>query len=326
MPHTIPDIESLLFLGEALEVKSAPGMDTMDAEFRAICDVAHKGDFVAAGEQIEPLLAEGVYDLRLVSIYFLARFVRVGLKMVSPILSGIESLTGANLEAFGPAPRREQHLDKRVAWTFSTLTDQVIYHRTKDDAQWKRWTRSVAAADLDDCVLKARALTPALDTSERAQAANALGTFIACLEETAGALGTQQLETPLSDATPEGSETPAPARDPSPGQVPPLSTTMQLKVSVAFLTLARKLEAFEQLVVGQRFDRAALVSADIAQELESFDPRRYLPDFFARYGRLFHRHVDQLAPHWGSEDTPQHHALRQLYQVDLAAFVEASED
>jgi hypothetical protein len=69
------------------------------------------------------------------------------------------------------------------------------------------------------------------------------------------------------------------------------------------------------------YDKAALVSDDILYEVTHFDPRRYFPELFGRFGQLMSQHVQEMKPHLEMKDTMEWKTLEQYYQVDLEGFV-----
>jgi len=328
MGHALERIEDLSFLRESLPVLEEPGMDTLDPDFRTIRDLAHAGDYAGAAKLIAPLLASDVYDLRLVTIYFLARFLDEGLAMLEPIFAGIEAIVGQNREAFGPKQKRDKHLATRLDWTFGTLLEQGQYHCEKGTSTWGRWRASVDRNRFAAAIERGRAVSQALGGSEDPSVGQRLGALMTWLEAIARTLddgGGNRASKDLShDAPVEGSS--AQPQRTAPAHEIDLDReigAVRLAVSHAFLDLIRKLRAFARLVEHGRFERAALVVADVQRELDSFDPRVYFPHFFAEYGSLLHRHIAQIAPYWADdEDNPHRRSLVQLYRVDLEAFIE----
>lgn len=88
--------------------------------------------------------------------------------------------------------------------------------------------------------------------------------------------------------------------------------------SKALEALHERLQAFEQLVMAGQLVLASVLVDEIQHELESFDPRRYLPELFSTFYAL------QVEQRLGLQEA-QHHASRELltmlYRVDAARFM-----
>lgn len=327
MTHSLEHIQDLSFLTQSLPNAEEPGMDTMDPDFRTIRDLAHTGDFAGASRLIAPRLADEIYDIRLLSIYFVARFADEGLRMLGPIFTGIGAMVGPNRDAFGPQRKRDKHLDTRLEWTFATILDQGQYHALKKTSTWARWTENIDENDIDAILERGRAVSQLLSQETETGAGQRLGALMTWLEEIAGTFQSTG-ELPNSSPPEISSSEPSPVHSSLSADIDVVELdrgagVVQMAVSHTFMDLARKLRAFERLIERGRYDRAALVADDVDRELNGFDPRVYFPRFFANYSQLVHRHIAQLAPHWADDDeNPHRRALKQLYRVDLEGFVE----
>jgi hypothetical protein len=121
----------------------------------------------------------------------------------------------------------------------------------------------------------------------------------------------------------------APAPEPTPVELPHMDAvalggdTLQLPISYPFVELVRKLQAFELLVQGNQFRKAALVADDIHQILTAFDPRNYFPSVFSGFSASFSENFDALEKHAEERGTPRWQALGQFYKTDLERFVKS---
>ncbi|MFM7201981.1 MAG: type VI secretion system protein IglI family protein [Myxococcota bacterium] len=106
---------------------------------------------------------------------------------------------------------------------------------------------------------------------------------------------------------------PPPSRSPSSALNPLPSFT-----APPLLALFERLRTFEALVKARRLVRASVVGDEIRQELETFDPRRYLPELFSTYYAL---QVEQLMGLQEAQLHPSREMLAMLYRVDVARFL-----
>lgn len=109
------------------------------------------------------------------------------------------------------------------------------------------------------------------------------------------------------------SSVPAPSAPPSPAP-----NSLPSFAAPPLLALFERLRTFEALVKARRLVRASVVGDEIRQELETFDPRRYLPELFSTYYAL---QVEQLMGLQEAQLHPSREMLAMLYRVDVARFL-----
>lgn len=85
--------------------------------------------------------------------------------------------------------------------------------------------------------------------------------------------------------------------------------------------LIKKLEAFNNLISEGKYIGAALVADDINSIIADFDPKIYFPKLFAKFSLLFAANINQLSSCEEYKNTAEWNALKELYKVDLAGFV-----
>jgi hypothetical protein len=320
----------LSFLSNPLPVGDDPAMDTADAEFQAICDLANANKLAEAAARIEPLIARGVYDLRLVAILFVHAFANGGWVALERVLQAILALLGPNLAAFGPFDRRDAQLDRRLAWTFEKMSDLFAYHSGKNDATFVGWDEGATPEVFTRAIESGRALSALLGERSYIEAGQRFGAVSRMLAERAEVIrgvrarSNESSQAPVPAASGEAEPQPV-----APTRASPVSNsglrgrgTATLEVTDRFLDLEARLAAFSTLAERGDFERAAVAAEEVLAELADFDPRRYFPDVFAKFYRHMSRDVEKLTPYLNHTDSPRHEMLRQFFRIDLAKFVE----
>jgi hypothetical protein len=229
-------------------------------------------------------------------------------------------------------------LSKSVSWLFQKLLDTLGYHQAKKDERWSGWLSAVTGEQAAAAVQQAMGLMGPLSEPVYQAGADLLvqltqwlrdfQALVVAAEKAQKAVQAAKAEQAQAAAAP--ASTPAlPAAPASMPQLPAaaastfllLGQMVQLRGSPQFVELCNKLKAFELLVQRQEFAKAALVSDDILAAIDSFDPRRYVPELFANFGALLNQHVGDIQTHWERKDSTEWKMLSQFYQVDLENFV-----
>lgn len=319
---------------EPLRQPLAPGpeLEPLDPRLTALTDAAERRQFRDAADRAEALFAEGVYDVRAVSIYLYQAFVEGGLGALGEIFETADALAGSNLAALSPARRREEHLDRRLGWLFDAVNDALEYHALKNTPEWGRWRAGVTPDAFALSLGRGDALGERLRNGPFKTGDGALGRLLTRLRGLATALEPPPAPSP-APAPPEAPAAAAPSSTPAvafaavallpPNGEPPRPSRhrIELVASDRFIELLCKLKAFEALVERKHYQKAALVGDDLMRSLDEFDPRAHFPDLFATFSALLSQHVDQISPHLEDRESPSWKALTQFYRVDLKGFV-----
>jgi hypothetical protein len=93
------------------------------------------------------------------------------------------------------------------------------------------------------------------------------------------------------------------------------------EISHPLQLLMDKLQGFEALVEKKEMFRAAIVARDIAQTLETFDPK-YFPQLFSNYFKLLSSHHEEIENYWQQVESFRWKTLEQLYHLDLKSFID----
>lgn len=305
-----------------------PGMDAHDPKFLQIADLGQKGEYEKAAGAVEPILADKIYDIRLLVFYFFQIFMEDGPARMGELLETITALAGKNLAALGPAERKELHLNKSLMWLFQVILDAMEYHRVKNDAVWTRWMASSAADTFADAAARAQALDGVLSAPAFQKTGELLARVSRWMRDLRDSFAAARAQEVNEASSSPKSQLPAPAQAAA-GREPkveeaglnPAGRIYELRGSPQFVELCNKLRAFEVLVEKQEFAKAAMVGDDILHIVEDFDPRKFFPELFARFGELIHEHVAEIKPHWQQKDSVDWRMAEQFYRVDLETFV-----
>lgn len=324
------DQSTLDALMKPLTSSSAPGLQTVDPRFTEITDLSARQDFSAVADRVASLVADGIYDIRVIVLAQYQRFLSEGIAGLSPVVACLLALLGPNLAALGPASRREQHVDKSVAWLCKTVSDRIEYHASKQDEVFAGY-QALDEPALVQLLLQLQSLCEALSRGGMPAAHDSAAHVIRWVKELQRMARTrtvQAADRPEAAALAAGLT----ARDAwveaegargLPSCLDRVGEgSITLRGSHPLRELIFKLSAFELLIRAGRFDRAAVLCDEVQAEVDNFDPRVYLPELFAAFGRLHAEHIVQLEAQREHRDSTRWRAYQQFYRVDPRGFVE----
>lgn len=322
------------------------GFATTDAEFVDLVAAIEKSAWGDVRERIFALDDDRRLDVRTFAFACYLAWREGGVAALAFVETGILATLGTNLECYGPAKKKEAHLDVRLAWAINTIADDVTYHEKAGTPEWKAWTANVDAAVFATVNAHRADVREALDRGPTPRAADAFARLVTTLDRSLRPLVAAAAKVepePVAAVAPEsapisapisaeevtsspargrGRTTPHEAASRQRGDTPMGGDRVELAVSHAFLELVRKLEAFERLVKAGKHQKAALVADDITALITNFDPRGYFPELFAEFGKNLAENIEVLADYWDQRDTIGWKALEQYYRVDLQRFVD----
>lgn len=298
-----------------LEVSENPGLETIDPRFSDIASLVLEGGYEEAAARSEEILQEKIYDIRIIGYFLYGHFLDQGVGAMADIYRCLVGLLCDNLEALGPARKREMHIQTILTWLFKQLLKKMQYEEEKKSGLWEAWTAGVSSDHVQD----------ALDAGDKLR--RALGPV---LEDAAG---------PVLDALTKVNDWLAAFqrvvyRKPEPGPEEaeeekgrPSATPwadeegISIEGSYHLKLLISKMQAFERLIEMERFDRAAIVADDINRIIANFDPRLYFPEMFSKYSLLFALNIGELTPFGEYKGSVEWKAMQDLYKVDPDSFV-----
>lgn len=291
-------------------------LEPHDPRFQDAVALAQRRPCTEAADAVEALLAEHLYDARLLGYPFFAALEEDGLRRLPELLEALAECIRLNWSELPAGDKQAVLLDKGLGWLFRTLLDTLAYHQARQDERWQAWVQAFSEPQAAEALQRLREVQSLLEAEVYRPSAELLvrlGNWL------------QELKRKLAQPPPQAQ---APSEPPAPRAPPPSTATflrlgqeVRLHGSAQFVELCNRLKAFELLIQRKEFEKAALVSDDILSTLENFDPRQYFPELFATFGALLYQNVQVLQKHWGRKESVEWKTLSQFYEVDLEGFV-----
>ena len=328
-----------LLLG-TLDVADEPGIDTFDPRLTDIASLIEKGEYNRAATEAETIIADGIYDIRVIGYFLYGVFLEQGIVGLADLFHCLVGLFQDNWEAVGPVRKREKHVQTSLNWLIKMLDRKLNYEESKKSDVWDLWLETSSSDDLEQALNQWDALRQAI--AERL--AEEAGVVMDGLMKIQNWLRSfQQLvytePEPVDDdeefAQEEDDEAQYDAPDDSPAVAKPgkpddgavtTPDAVMVEGSHHLKILLKKLAAFESLVAARQFEKSAIVADDLNTIMANFDPKRYFPKLFSKYTLLRALHIGDITPYDQSKVTVEWQALQQLYEVDLEHFIAMDAD
>lgn len=332
------------------------GLETLDPRFQDIASLVEQAEFGKAAEQVEALMREGIFDIRLMGYYLYGVFVERGLAGLGDVFEALISVLGeSGWPAVGPAKKKENHAQTSFVWLFTRAQKKLEAEEQKKGPEWEQWLATVdseATGAILEKLAKFRKSLAVLGgdakCSDQLQKIEAWLKGYQKLVYAAAAEQAAAAEAPPPEMAEEvgatsGAAAAAPGgagavAAPAAGGVAGGAAAMSLpggvmmaggggaaavpivEGSARLAELLRKIDTFDALVKRQDLARAAVVAADVTQILDAFDPRLYFPKLFVKFYAAFAPLADQIGEAWNMRESMSWKAMEQLYKVDLDAF------
>lgn len=316
-------MRDLSFLTQSHEPQDSPGLETSDEQLAGISMLADEGDFGTAANRVEALIAEQVFDIRLLVFVLHDATLQGGFDALANSLEGLLRFLQDNDGALGPAERKQAHIARSVRWLLEKTADTINYEEQRSTERWHAWQSKLTATTCRRVLDAMQALIYGAGEETVKATAEASARIARWLRDTTAQLDAEEARHLSADDTPEASPEPPPqtgAPAPATLEVSTARQTCEVRGSTKLVELLRKLEAFESLVERKAYERAALVGDDVMGQLDNFDPREYFPELFSQFGALLSAHVEDITPHWQHKDSVRWRMLEQFYKVDLDRF------
>ncbi len=315
----------LALLDTALAPAERLGLDTLDPRLQDIAGLAEAGDFTSAAERTEALLRDGVIDIRLLGYFFYGSFLENGPMGLPRTLAIITRLLGENWPAVGPAERKDKHAEIGLSWFFGRLTRRLESMEAEKSNDWRQWvtdfTAENAQATLERAAELKTALVAALQSVRCVGLVTKLEVWVRDFRAHAGGSSSVAGLTAGAPTAPTVAAAPSGAAPKGAAPNGAAAAASVIEGSFHLEQLRERLRAFEVLISKRNYEKALLVSVDIMNLIEKFDPRVYFPAMFSTYYDLMSKNVDKLAPFQANKDSVTWQALEQLYRVDLERFL-----
>ncbi|MFO0660573.1 MAG: type VI secretion system protein IglI family protein [Polyangiaceae bacterium] len=303
------------------------GLEVIDPRLTGVIELADQRKFTDAANKAELLINERVFDIRPISVQLLDAFIQGGFLGLTDVFRATQLLTGESLPFVGPSKRREEQVDRRLAWAFGEIRDSLKFHETKRSEQWAEWQSGVTLDKAVACKDAGESLLQAWASGGFKNAQAAVSETVDFVRQLAAQLAKTQPKVepvtvaPVVEIAPKPEEKPVAATGiTSLDDLEPIRRRVELEVSHAFIELVVKVKLFEKLCEKGDLERAALVSDDVQGLLDSFDPRQYFPELLGRYCKLLSENIDEISTHWNERDSVAWRAYAQVYRMNPRGF------
>ncbi len=303
-----------------------------DPPLREILRLANDGESLAAARCARDALERGVTDIRAICFYLLGVFVEGGPGALEGIFSTLAWAIRERWDRLEPDERRERAVDSAISALFRTTLRSIDFREAVRDEVWLGWLRAGSAELGRSANQAAGALWEAIEAriAENDSTAQLAGMKVRIEQFFSSAPSPAEEERGDSETAGadraearEGDRSQAPEGQSGGRDVPGAGEGRTVEVSAALAVFMNKIDTFADLCQRDEMVKAAIVAEDVLRDVESFDPRVYLPKVLAPFFKLFNQHVEEILPHREAAGSPQWKSLEQLYKVDLESFLEA---
>lgn len=341
----------LSLISKAKDVSEPKEIESSDPRLGEIANFAMEDKVGEAAKIYEGMLKDGIYDVRPLGYYYYHYFVTKGFGGFYEVLQNIDSFfDNAVWRVFGPEKKKEKHWDRALTWFFKNMTRIVRYAEKQQFERFNSWVQTISLEDIENSGALGRTINRELN--KRVRGSQASQSLLAALE-IVNSLKPMKIseqdeqegdipESDDSDAEPEVTEeaesnseepevkaaTPVAKvevkRDPwlrsaYEGHVDPVIPFVE--GSHALTQLMKRMQAIETLMETRQVLKAAIIAASIENEIENFNPLRYLPKLFAGYTRCLSEHASEFETCWEEQDTLRWKAMQKHFEADLESFL-----
>lgn len=296
-----------------------PGLDSTDPRFDEISTLIQAGQYTEAASLSETIIADDIYDIRLISYLCYGYWLEHDLTSLGEIIHCLNNIFQENWEAIGPANKREKNVQNSLGWLFRQILKKVQYEESKNTDQWQYWQASVSTDQIGDILDLGTIFRHAI-SQQLEDNAGAIIDLWSKIEEWLHAL--QRLVYRVPEPEPVETESEDTVVSSTENTAKPAKTAgLEVETSYHMGLLLTKLAAFEQLLEQEKFPRAALVADDINETLANFDPKLYFPKFFQTFARLQALNFEELSVYAEQRDYPEWQAMQEWFKVDIDGFI-----
>jgi len=314
-----------------LEVSESPGLEITDPRFGDIATLVQEGNYEEAASGAEAILAEKIYDIRIIGYFFYGHFTEHGIPALIDIYLCLSDLLSENMEAIGPVKNRGKHLQTVLNWLTKQIIKKLQYEEEKKTDLYEEWTSVVSSDQVQEALDAAeklrRILGPVLE-DKAAPVLEGLEKISDWLKAFQRLVYREPEPEPVEEIDLEDKEEiigQESRQEEGKRQYKPGPTTDEgmdgVEGSHHLKVLIRKLEAFDRLISEQKFPSAAIVADDVNAIIANFDPKIYFPRLFISFALNSATHTSNLTAYAEYKETPAWQALQELYKVDLESFV-----
>jgi hypothetical protein len=303
-------------LQRSLPITENPGLSSTDPRFDEIATLVQQGNYTEAAKLSEIILADGIYDIRLICYFLFGYWLEHGLASLITVIDCLDYVILENWEAIGPVAQREKIVQNSLGWLFRQLLKKIQYEEKKNTQLWQQWKDSISADEVDNILKSSEAFRLSInhhlqDNAESVVVCSKIEMWLRALQRLVYKPPEVQVVEPEKIEV-DIIEKISPAA--------PVTGALKIEVSHHMELLLKKLAAFEYLLQEQNFPRAALVADDINQTLESFDPRVYFPKTFGNFVKLQVLNFEELSVYEEHRGSQQWQAMQDWLKIDVDSF------
>lgn len=309
----------------SLPVAEHPGLDSTDPRFADIATLAQDGQHAEAAALSEALLAEGIYDIRLICFFLYGYWLENGLASLLPVVDSLNNVLLDNWPAIGPEGNLNTSLEKSLDWLFRQILKKLQYEESKKSPLWQQWQANAEVVEIDTILAAGEQLSDCITRQHPDKAAELTAQW-SKIEQ--WLISLRQLtdsppEQEPPEAAPESDGADQNLADNANQQVAQAQESLMLSVETSYhmALLLKKLAAFEQVIAENKFPQAALLAEDINHTLATFDPKLYFPKLFETFVRLQVINFEALTAYADLQEDPQWQAMQEWLKVDLDSFI-----
>ena len=121
----------------SLPVTENPGLDSTDPRFDEIATLVQGGQYAEAAKLSETILAEGIYDIRLMCYFLYGYWLELDLLSLLEVMNCLNHIILENWQAVGPVKKREKFFQTSFNWLFRQVLKKIQYEEKKKTALWQ---------------------------------------------------------------------------------------------------------------------------------------------------------------------------------------------
>lgn len=302
-----------------LPVTENPGLDSTDPRFDDIATLVQAGKHAEAANLSEALLADGIYDIRLICYFLYGHWLEEELSSLFDVITCLNNVL-ENWEAIGPVIRREKSLEKSLDWLFKQLLKKIQYEENKNTPQWQQWQAHFNTDEMSNILELGETFRLGINHRLEDNAGAIIGLWS---KIEAWLVAFQQLM--YRPTEPVYAEAKQSQSDATVADILPMIAIqprgLEIESSYHMELLLKKLAAFERLLQEEKFPRAALMAVDINETLSNFDPKIYFPKIFETFVRLQALNFEELSSYVENQDSAQWQVMQDWLKVDVDSFI-----
>jgi len=310
----------IVLLQGNLPASENPGLDSTDPRIDDIATLVQAGQSIEAANQSEAILADGIYDIRLICYFLYGHWLEEGLLSLFDVISCLNNVLD-NWEAVGPVAKKEKSAEKSLDWLFKQTLKQIQYEESKNTPQWQQWQASFNADEADQILELGDSFRLSLSHRLEGNAPvvidlwSKIEQWLHSFQHMMYRPEQAQLDEPEPLEGETSIEVVLPTTMASRG------SGLEIESSYHMELLLEKLAAFERLLQEAKYPQAAVVAVDINETLNNFDPKIYFPKIFESFVRLQALNFEELSAYAENQDSPQWQVMQDWLKVDVNSFI-----